>query len=341
MTEDKKKRLFSRSKIFFYVLSIVIFVFIAFYFTEIKKDIKLFGKVNAYWLGLAIFGQVSTYFFGAIIYRQLLRLFNMKLRLTIWKLFQASIITLFFNQTVPSAGISGNTFFFSFLRKRNVSADHILSLIFIELLTFYAAMEIIIIFLVALSSFLYKIPGFFFIILGCGFLVYLLFGLAIGLLGRTRTISLLYKKMKSVRFFNKLLSWLQKPFPADISLDNVKSPWHFFLQNKTGTLMAIILQFCIFMSDAFTIFSLFKGLGITVTILEVSTGFILTKIISILPFLPGALILYEGSMTFFFSRMGINLGTAVVVTLLYRALSFWLPILLGFFLYRKLQLKEK
>jgi len=105
--------------------------------------------------------------------------------------------------------------------------------------------------------------------------------------------------------------------------------------------MAIILQFCIFMSDAFTIFSLFKGLGITVTILEVSTGFILTKIISILPFLPGALILYEGSMTFFFSRMGINLGTAVVVTLLYRALSFWLPILLGFFLYRKLQLKEK
>ena len=68
MTEDKKKRLFSRSKIFFYVLSIVIFVFIAFYFTEIKKDIKLFGKVNAYWLGLAIFGQVSTYFLGAIIY---------------------------------------------------------------------------------------------------------------------------------------------------------------------------------------------------------------------------------------------------------------------------------
>ena len=340
MTKDKKGRLFSRSKIFFYLISVAFFIFAAYYFTEIKKDIKLFGKVNTYWLGLAVLSQAGTYLGGAIIYRKLLRLFNIKLRLSIWTLFQASIITLFFNQTVPSAGISGNTFFFNFLRKRKVAVDDILSLIFIELLTFYAAMQIIIIFLATLSFFVFKIPCFFFIILGCGFLVYLLFGLAIGLLGRRHTISLLYKKMKSASFFNKLLSWLQKPFPGNISLDNIKSPWRFFLQNKTGTLIAAILQVCIFMGDTFTIFSLFKGLGITVTILQVATGFILTKIVSLLPFLPGALILYEGSMTFFFSRMGINLGTAVVVTLLYRALSFWAPILLGFFLYRRLQVKE-
>src|SRR5436189_5355479 len=121
ITTDKKRRLFSRSKIFFYVLSVVIFVFIAFYFTEIKKDIKLFGKVNGYWLGLAIFGQAGTYLFGAIIYRQLLRVFAIKIRITTWALFQASIITLFFNQTVPSAGVSGNTFFFNFLRRRKVA----------------------------------------------------------------------------------------------------------------------------------------------------------------------------------------------------------------------------
>src|SRR5205814_2722273 len=118
---------------------------------------------------------------------------------------------------------------------------------------------------------------------------------------------------------------------------NVKSPWRFFLQNKTATLIAIILQVCVFLADGFTIFFLFKSLGIAVIIFQVATGLILTKIVSILPFSPGALILYEGSMVFFFSRMGVNLSTAVVVTLLYRALSFWLPIFLGLFLYRKLK----
>ena len=160
-------------------------------------------------------------------------------------------------------------------------------------------------------------------------------------MGRRHTINLLYEKMKSSQIFNKVLSLLRKPFPANISLDHVKSPSQFFLENKTGTLLATFLQVCIFMGDVFTIFALFKGLGIGITIVQVSTGFILTKIISILPFSPGAIILFEGSMTLFFSRMGINVGTAIVVTLLYRALSFWLPILLGFFLYRKLQAEEQ
>src|SRR5436190_4014577 len=62
-----------------------------------------------------------------------------------------------------------------------------------------------------------------------------------------------------------------------------------------------------------------------------------TKIISILPVSPGALILFEGSMTFFFAGMGIGVSVAVIVTLLYRALSFWSPIFLGLVLYKKLE----
>ncbi|HET9823695.1 MAG TPA: lysylphosphatidylglycerol synthase transmembrane domain-containing protein [Chitinophagaceae bacterium] len=340
MTAAKKKRLFSASRIFFYILSIALFIFVVIYFTEIKKDIKLFTKVNVYWLTLALFSQGCTYFLGAIIYRKLLSLFKIDVKVTIWKLLQASIVTLFFNQTVPSAGVSGNTFFFNFLRKRQVPVDDIIPLICIELLTFYAGMEIIIVALVLFGFLFYKIRALFSVVLGCGFLVYLLFGIGIGFLGRRRTISFLYNKIKSSKLFNKLFSRLKESFPADISIDEIKSPGQFFLENKTGTFIATLLQVCIFLADSFTIFALFWGLGIQVSIWQVAMGYVLTKIISLLPFSPGALILYEGGMTLFFSRMGINVGTAVVVTLLYRALSFWLPILLGFFLYRKFQVQE-
>ena len=340
MTEKKTKKLFSGSRIFFYVLCILLFVFVVLYFTEIKKDIKLFTKVNAYWLGIAVLGQACTYFLGAMVYRQLLGLFDIDVKVTIWKLIQASIVTLFFNQTVPSAGVSGNTFFFNFLRKRNVPVDNILPLIFIELLTFYAGMETIILLLAIFGAFFYKFPALFWFILGCGFTAYLLFGIGVGFLGRRRTIGFLYKKMEASKLFKKVLSRLKKSFPSDISIDDIQSPRQFFIEHKRGTLIATILQVCIFLADSFTIFALFWGLGVEITIWQVATAYVLTKIISLLPFLPGALILYEGGMTLFFSRMGINVGTAVVVTLLYRALSFWLPILLGFFLYRQFQVEE-
>src|SRR4030095_14739867 len=175
MQEKSENTIFSKYKIFFYILCIGIFVFVAVYFTEIKKDVKLFKKINPYWLSLALLGQATTYFFGALVYRQLINVFNVKIGRALWKLSQVSIVTLFFNQTVPSAGLSGNTYFFSFLRKKDVAVDQAVSLISIELLTFYAAMESIVLILLIAISFLIRIPTLNIIILSAGFLVYLIF----------------------------------------------------------------------------------------------------------------------------------------------------------------------
>jgi uncharacterized membrane protein YbhN (UPF0104 family) len=234
----------SRPQIFFYILSVLIFLFVAYYFTEIKKDIKLFGQINPYWLALAFLGQLCTYLFGAIIYQQLLHVFHIKLRWGIWKLFQVSIVTLFFNQTVPSAGISGNTFLFNFLHKRNVPVNHILSLISIELLSFYAAMEIIIGLAVILSLFLFKVPVSFIIILCVGFLVYLVFGLSVELLTRKRIIRSLYEKIKSIKLLGKLIDKFRKTLPG---FSNMESPIQFFLKHKAIVFQSTFLQLCIFL----------------------------------------------------------------------------------------------
>ena len=99
-----KKKIFSTPQIFFLVISIILSILIVVYFTQIKRDLQLFKKIDPYWLILALAGQACTYLFGALVYTQLIKAFNIHIHNKTWKLFQVSIVTLFLNQTVPSAG---------------------------------------------------------------------------------------------------------------------------------------------------------------------------------------------------------------------------------------------
>ena len=323
---------FSRPKLYFYIFAILLFCFFIYYFAEIKGDIDLFIKVHPAWLALALAAQLGTYLFNAIICRGLLRSFASQTHIRIKELFQASIVTLFINQTIPSVNLSGNIYFFNFLKKRGVAEESAFSLMFLELLTFYTAVVCIILILLFTCLFLKGIPLYFtFIFLG-GIAAFILFAILIGLLGKGKTVVLLLKKLSGIRFLKKSISKFKT-----IPFDGIKNPWQVFREHPQLVFLTIIFHTCIFLSDSLTVFALFHGLGVHVPFLSVFVGFVLTKIISLLPFTPGALILYEGSMTFFYVHFGVPVAVAAVVTLLYRALSFWLPIPVGFFLYRRLQ----
>jgi hypothetical protein len=138
--------------------------------------------VNVYWLGTALLSQFATYLFTAVIYRFLLSAHQLQHRPGLWELLKASIVSLFFNQTVPSAGISGNTYFFNFLSKLNIKVGQIISLILAELLIFYAAMEFIILLLLVISFTNYKVHHIFIVTLCVGFAVYLVFAILFRLL---------------------------------------------------------------------------------------------------------------------------------------------------------------
>lgn len=323
---------FSKSKIYFYVFVILIFCFVVYYFAEIKGDIKLFIKVNPAWLALALAAQFATYLFNSIIGRALLRTFAPRTRIRIRELFQASIVTLFINQTIPSVNLSGSIYFFNFLKKRGVTEQGAFSLLFLELLTFYTAVVGLILILLFTCLFLKGIPLYFTFIFLAGILAFVLFAILIGLLGRGKTVDVLLKKLSRIRFLKKSIHKFKT-----IPFDGVKNPWQVYRAHPLLVFVTTIFHSCVFLSDSLTLFALFHGLGVEIPFLSVFAGFILTKIISLLPFTPGALILYEGSMTFFFVHFGVPVAVAAVVTLLYRALSFWLPIPVGFFLYRRLQ----
>ena len=200
---DHKERLIPRSRLVFIILSALIFIFAVYYFSEIKTGVKLLDKVKVYWLAVALLSQFATYFFTAFIYRFLLGAHRLQFKPGLWQLVKASVISLFFNQTVPSAGISGNTYFFNFLSRLNIRVSQILSVILAELLIFYAAMEVIIIILLATCYTGYKVPHVFTITLWAGLAIYLFFGTLLSLAGRKKFINRIYEKIQKVRFFEE------------------------------------------------------------------------------------------------------------------------------------------
>ena len=325
----------ARSWLFFFILFALIFGFVVYYFSEIKKEFKLLEKVNVYWLITAIFAQFLTYFFTAIIYRLLLRAQKLTQLPRLWNLLRASIISLFFNQTMPSAGISGNTFIFNFLAKFNLRVAQIVSLILVELLIFYAAMEIVILFLLITCLFFYKLPHVFTVTLAVGFIVYLIFGTLVAFAGKKKFLERFFKKAQKIKLFKKLFERVNKQIQRQGISKNDLQLLTFLKNNKGTVLKTFLIQLMVAAADGFTLYSLFYGLGIPVSAYVVLLSLISTKIISLLPFLPGSLLLYESSMSFFFVNLGVPLVTAIIVTLVYRLLSFWFPIPIGLFFYRR------
>lgn len=324
-----------KSKLVFYIFSFAAFVIVIFYFSAFRTDIKLIREVNVFWLISSVIAQLLTYLFSALIYYRLLKLFQPEMQLTVWQLYQASIIALFTNQIAPLAGISGNIFFYNFLKHKNIAVQNIFTVVIIELITFYAAIEFIILAVLALCFLFIKTAMLFSIILIAGFFVYLLFACGILLLGKKQTIITLSLKLAKIKWLGKYAEKL-KAFVSE-NKDNLQNSLPLIVRHKKEITLLSVMQMGTFFCDGYTIYSVFHGLGVSVTFASVFIALILTKIVSLLPVSPGALILYESSLTFFLTRLGAPLGTSIVVTLLYRLLSFWIPIPIGFLLAGKLR----
>ena len=321
-------------QLIFYIFSIAAFAFVLYYFSAIRTDIKLIGKVNVSWLSVSILAQLATYLFSAFVYYRLLKIFQPSMQITISQLYQASIVALFANQIVPFAGISGNIFFYSFLKNKKILAQNIFTVVIVELLTFYIAIEIIILAAFAACLCLHKTSPLFLIILIGGVLIYILFAFAIAIMGRKETVNALCIQLMKIKLLKKYADRLKKFVNENSS--NMRKSLPFVARHKKNLAPVIAWHACIFLCDSFTVYALFYGLGVSIAYPVVFIAFILTKVISLLPISPGALIVYESSLTFFLTELGAPLGTAVIVTLLFRTLSFWLPMPIGLLLTGKL-----
>lgn len=326
---------FLKARMFFYVFALAICGAAIYFFPEIKHEVGLIEKVNVYWMTAAVCLQACTYLISAVIYQLLLRSYKGPDVPGLSDLYKVSVVSLVFNQIIPSAGVSGNAFLFSYLKKQRLPAPALISLILTELLIFYIAIVFVIVFFLVLAL-MRRLPPVFEGVLLAGMIVYLLFSALIILTGRDKSFAFLYRNLRGNVLIGKRLTKWYNELNAHSTVQKAFKLFAFEHKDPSKVVLRVfVLQLLLFSVDIMTIAALFYGLGIYMPMLFLSVSFISTKIISILPFSPGSLILYESSMTYFFVTSGIPLGPAIMVTLLFRFLSFWLPIPAGLVLYRQ------
>jgi uncharacterized protein (TIRG00374 family) len=323
---------FTPSRIIFYVFSIIVFYFAVHYIGKLKNIEKLMLQMEPAWLFLAVSAQVLTYIIYALIIKLLIK--DKPGTTDSFLLFKLSVVIMFVNQVLPTGGISGDGYIFNQLVKRKVSKYNAFTAMVLESISYYAA--ILILLLLFYTSYLNEVTHDNILItytVILGFLFYVVLSVLVLILSNGRNISFAMHKLEKFNFLKRLIERASL-----LSLQNENEGTIKMLgRKKKEIFQAVVLQVLIIMSDVITVFALVKGFHIPMPFPIIAFGLLLSLIIGALPISPGSLIVYESAMTYFFTKLGAPVHAALIITLLYRFLTFWLPIPLGLLAYRNLQ----
>jgi uncharacterized protein (TIRG00374 family) len=327
-TSHHSKKLFSWSNIIFFALCCIVFYFVIHNLAELKTVKSLFKQIDGWWITVAVVAQITTYISTATLYYFLMNKFKDRTSITLFDLFKMSIVIVFINQIVSAGGLSGNGFLFSELNKREVSAKKAFFTIVMECICLYVALGLLLISLPLIYISIYKtLPHLFWIVILFGFVLYGGLATFMTVLSNKKTLTYIIKQLSRIKFLRHHLNGIAFSPEGTFSEFGTKGPWGIFLKYKAQSLVVIMGQ----------LVALLHGLHVHIAYIVVVLGLLLTFVVTALPISPGGLIIYEGAMTFFFSSMGMPVSTALIVTLIFRVLSFWAPIFLGLLLYKNVQ----
>lgn len=331
MAKYNHTSLLSPSRIAFYLLSIPVFFLALKYIGNFYNIKVLLLQIKLRWLLVAVVLQVSTYVLNAQIIKALL--VQNPAMLSFLTLVKMSVVIVFINQALPTGGLSGNGYLFKQLVKRQVPVEKAFSLLILQLICYYIA------FLMLLSSayacYLFdnkntpaeiRITAF----IGYGFFFFL-FGVMI-LISNSRLITLVLSRLCRLGRLGRYLGRKALALPR-----RYHGSFKEVVTDKKLLLKGISLQMLLLICDIFTADALLEGFQVQMPFIAVFFAVLLSIVIGSLPLSPGSLITYESGMMFFLHLLGCPIHAALVVTLLFRFFTFWLPMPIGFFWYGRLR----
>ena len=278
----------------------------------------LLSQAEPGWLLLAIALQGLTYIAQGQLYRMVLKASGAALPL--WDATKLSLAKLFVDQALPSSGFSGAVTVVALLQRRGIGLSQVSSCFIISVSAYFAA------YLLALGAALVIAIG-----SGHGGLAVIAtsaaFMLFCGLMAVAAPLiaglpqSRLASRMQNVRWMQRLLAMV---FAAEPRL--TRSPA--LLVRATGYSLAIVLL------DALTMWVLLYAIGHAAPFAGIFASFMLASVLRSVGIVPGGLGAFEAAAVTTLSWAGVPLAAGLSATLLFRALSFWLPMLPGFWLSR-------
>lgn len=284
---------------------------------EIEQFIVLARKLEPGWLGLSLALQAATYVCEAVAWKLILR--RLGHAFGIRRLLPLSVIKLFSDQAVPSAGLSGNTFFLGALRRRGVAPTAAMSCVLADLAAYFAAYA-------SMSACALLVLG-----LRHGISRWLLVPVAIFIALQAGIPLALWRLKRRGRLPGAALLLRHPRLHADtLRQAAARLPLRPLLFLQLSALHAGII-----LLDVATLWAILRALGLQPPLAAVFASFVIASVAMSASFVPLGLGTFEATCVAMLHGAGVGLEAALTATVVLRGTTTWLPMLPGLWLMRR------
>jgi Mg2+-importing ATPase len=290
----------------------------AVHFAE-EREFLLLAERAEWWLLLSLLFQVGTYVAQGQIWRRVARAGGTKLDLEI--AFQLSLAKLFVDQALPSTGISGTILVVKALEQRAIPRSVVTAGVVVNMASFFIAYVVRLIAAFVVLSLMGRAG----VVLTLASALFIVFSIAftaamLALAGRDLHGQI--ERLSRYPMVQHLLEFLQAAEPQ-------LARSHRVLSESTALQIGTILL------DTATLWVLVRSVGGKAGLGAVFASLMIASLVRTAGVVPSGLGTFEATSVLMLRMFEIPLSVALSATLLFRGLSFWLPMVPGLWFSRK------
>jgi len=300
-------------------------VAMALHFSDAEAFARLLEKVEPGWFALAIVLQLLTYLLQGQIYRLVTSAGHASLPL--WTACKLGLLKLFFDQALPTYGLSGTLAVTAAFERLSISRPVVIACLVISLLSYLFAYVLALAWALGIVAIDGHATQLLVVAVTLFTLGSLALALGIALLAGRRTPPAL-RGLAEWGWIKRSLAILNQ---ADLALT----------RNRRLLAEAIGLDLGIMLLDATTLWVLVLSMGEPAPWNGVFAGFMMASLLRSIGVTPGGLGVFEAAAVTALHWAGVGLPVALSATLLFRGLSFWAPMVPGLLVSRSALLEAK
>lgn len=287
--------------------------------SEAEEFVQVAEQAQPGWFFIAVALQACTYFASGKVLQRVVSQRGHQLQSS--QAAALSLMKLFLDQALPSGGLSGTYWVAQSLQRKNIPRGVVSASLVVDTTSFYLAYVLCLLAAMAWASHYGEINSVWFL----AALAFFIFAATVSVLmlrlsGRPHNPHSQVPKL--LRPLERLIHFIRQ---ADAKL----------ARNPKLLLQTTALQLVVFGLDATTLWVLLLSLGHYAAWTGVFESFMLSSLLRTVGFIPGGLGTFEAASVVTLHFIGVSTPVALTGTLLFRGLSFWLPMAPGLWLARR------
>lgn len=288
--------------------------------SEGREVLALARHAQPWWVVLALGLQAATCVAQGEVFRLAPR--AARSRIPLAAAYELSLAKLFADQAIPTAGLSSTVLVATALEQRKVPRPVAVATILINIATYQAAyvLCLLIALTIAITRHRTNLPV---LVVSVLFIAFSISVITAALMVPGPRVETLAARIRRLPILTRVLAFIKEVDPHLMRNPRVLGP-------------AIAWQTAIFVLDAATVWVFVRALGTTASAASVFASFMISNVFRTLSIVPGGLGIFEATSVWALNLMGIAVPLALASTLLFRGVSFWLPMIPGLWISRRL-----